>query len=113
VPQSVLAQKRASPLSSSTRRRLKIQRSTRSRSGYRGVFPAGKNGWCSKISINGQIHCLGSFPTRELAAAAFSEAAEHRAAANLQRKLEASKRVIDRIRRGNFVPKDVTNAPTK
>jgi hypothetical protein len=85
--------------------RPQIRRSTRSRSGYRGVFSHGRNGWGAKISINGQIHCLGTFPNRELAAAAFSEAAAYREAANLQRKMEATKRVMDRIKRGTVVLK--------
>jgi hypothetical protein len=41
----------------------------------------GLNGWAARISINGKIHCLGTFPTRVLAAAAFSEAAEYRSCA--------------------------------
>jgi hypothetical protein len=104
VPVHNIAQKRNPhllPTPERRRHRPQIQRSTRSRSGFTGVFPHGKNGWGAKISVNGQIHCLGTFPTRELAAAAFSEAAEYRAAANLQRKMEATKRVMDRIKRCN------------
>jgi hypothetical protein len=52
---------------------------SRSRSGFRGVYRHGQSGkWISEISVNGRKRHLGVFPTAELAAAAYQEAASNR-----------------------------------
>jgi hypothetical protein len=50
-----------------------------SRSGIRGVYQSKQSGkWISEISVNGKKRHLGVFPTAELAAAAYQEAATQR-----------------------------------
>lgn len=43
-------------------------------SGYKGVFACGK-GWNARITLHGQRYGLGTYPTREQAAAAYDAAA--------------------------------------
>lgn len=41
-------------------------------SGIKGVYPNGKSGWMSRIMVAGVDHYLGTYPTKEAAAAAYA-----------------------------------------
>jgi glutamate-1-semialdehyde aminotransferase len=79
-------------------RQPKFQRST-NRSRLKGVYAHGKHGYRALICIHGKLTHLGTFSSRELAAAAYSAAAECRESENVARKVEAAKRLLESIER--------------
>jgi hypothetical protein len=81
-----------SPPKSSARRQL--QRSPTNRSGYRGVFATARRQWRALICVRGKVTHIGTFESREDAAAAYAKAAALRDA---ERRMRVRARADQRI----------------